>query len=138
MISSYQGYVIDAAGSFGDALQALATAEGAILVHCTAGKDRTGFLVAVIQTALGVSDETVRADYLRTNSDWDRASVAGRLPLDDEAVEAILVADLDYLDTAFEAIARRDGSVDAFIHRATRGHLGLEGLAHLIEQDSQP
>jgi protein-tyrosine phosphatase len=33
------------------------------VVHCTAGKDRTGILIAVLLSALGVDDETVAADY---------------------------------------------------------------------------
>ncbi len=94
MIASYRGYVTtEAAEIFGDAIHAIATAgERAILVHCTAGKDRTGFLVALLQRALGASEDAVIADYLRTNADWDRASVAGRLPLHDEGIQPILVA----------------------------------------------
>jgi protein-tyrosine phosphatase len=37
------------------------------LIHCTAGKDRTGFLAALIQLLVGVPYEVVMEDYLRTN-----------------------------------------------------------------------
>lgn len=136
MIESYRAYVTEAAATFGDAIHAVATAgDRAVLVHCTAGKDRTGFLVALLQKALGASDDAVLACYLRTNADWDRASVAGHLPLRDAAVQAILVADPDYLGAAFEAIERHDGGVDAFIRRATRGRIRPDDLAHLVEQE---
>ena len=38
-----------------------------LLFHCTAGKDRTGWLAAILLSALGVSRETVITDYLRTD-----------------------------------------------------------------------
>ena len=41
---------------------------GAVLVHCAAGKDRTGLLVAVILLALGTPDEQVIADYATTEA----------------------------------------------------------------------
>lgn len=40
---------------------------GAVLFHCTAGKDRTGFAAFLILTALGVPRETIFTDYLLTN-----------------------------------------------------------------------
>lgn len=41
--------------------------KGAILVHCTGGRDRTGIGVAVLLRALGVAEETIEADYLASN-----------------------------------------------------------------------
>ncbi len=38
------------------------------LLHCSAGKDRTGFGVAMIQAALGVSEQDIFSDYLLTNA----------------------------------------------------------------------
>lgn len=37
--------------------------QGAVLFHCTAGKDRTGTLAALLLTCLGVSEEDITADY---------------------------------------------------------------------------
>ncbi len=139
MIASYRGYVTEAAEIFGDAIHAIATAgERAVLIHCTAGKDRTGFLVALLQRALGASEDAVIADYLRTNADWDRASVVGKLPLHDEGIQPILVADADYLSVAFDEIERRHGDIATFIRRATGGRIGPDELAHFIETESKP
>jgi len=41
--------------------------EGAILVHCTGGRDRTGIGVAILLRTLGVSQETIEANYLASN-----------------------------------------------------------------------
>lgn len=38
-----------------------------VLFHCTQGKDRTGIAAALLETALGVNQETILADYLQTN-----------------------------------------------------------------------
>jgi protein-tyrosine phosphatase len=134
MIDSYRSYVTDAAHIFGDAIAALVGGDGRpALVHCTAGKDRTGFTVAVLQLALGASEDSVLTDYLRTNVDWDRASVVGHLPLDHDAVQAVLVADADYLAVALEEIQRRDGSVEAFVRRVTQGRLTDLHLQALLE-----
>ena len=134
MISSYRDYVTEAAPAFGDALTALLTSDGSALVHCTAGKDRTGFVVAVIQSALGASESDIASDYLRTNTDWDRASVSSHLPLDSDVVAPLLRADMDYLTAAFEEITRHDGSVHGFIERATQGRVTQVHLDALLSQ----
>src|SRR3546814_2414447 len=48
--------------------EAVADGQLPLLVHCTAGKDRTGLVVAVLLLALGVSREDVLADYGRSGS----------------------------------------------------------------------
>jgi hypothetical protein len=53
-----------------------------VLVHCAAGKDRTGIVVATVLTLVGVPREQVLADYLRTNENLEhllaRLEAAGR------------------------------------------------------------
>lgn len=63
----YTGYVRDAGANIGKALHVLAEADsGAVLVHCAAGKDRTGVVVALALSLAGVSREAVVADYVRS------------------------------------------------------------------------
>jgi len=72
MTDGYRAYVTmqSARTAIGDFVRACAAkTEGATLFHCHAGKDRTGFAAAVILRLLGVSDEDIFEDYLRTLED---------------------------------------------------------------------
>ncbi|TDV53791.1 tyrosine-protein phosphatase [Actinophytocola oryzae] len=62
----YIGYLDDRPESVVGALRAVAEAPGTALVHCAAGKDRTGVVVAMALTAVGVPREEVVADYVAT------------------------------------------------------------------------
>lgn len=108
--------------------QALARADGPVLVHCAAGKDRTGMICALTHHVAGVSHEDMIADYLLTN-DPSRiarrvdglskyiAEHAGRLP-DETAVRVALSADVAYLEAAFEAMTQTHGSIDNYLRDA--------------------
>lgn len=52
---------------FRDALKALANHEIPVIIHCTAGKDRTGILCAIILKILEVDEAIIIEDYLHTN-----------------------------------------------------------------------
>jgi protein-tyrosine phosphatase len=62
----YLGYLEDRPDQVVGALRSIAHAEGAALVHCAAGKDRTGVVVALALTAAGVPAPAVVADYAAT------------------------------------------------------------------------
>ena len=61
--SVYLSYLHDRPDSVLAGLRHIAAAEGATLVHCAAGKDRTGTLVALALTLVGAEREAVVADY---------------------------------------------------------------------------
>jgi len=66
-VRSYLGYLSDRADNVVAALRALATAgPGASVVHCAAGKDRTGVVVALALAVAGVGHEEIVADYALT------------------------------------------------------------------------
>lgn len=52
----------------GDALELAVNSQGPVLVHCAAGKDRTGVMVAVLLRAAGVIPEAIVADYALTTT----------------------------------------------------------------------
>jgi protein-tyrosine phosphatase len=66
MQSFYLGYLEDRPESIVTALREVAAAPGAALVHCAAGKDRTGTVVAMALTVAGVPRDVVVADYVAT------------------------------------------------------------------------
>jgi protein-tyrosine phosphatase len=82
--SAFRGAPADAYAAMldlaGDALVAIlelvAHADGPVLVHCAAGKDRTGIVVAVLLSLAGVDEAEVVADYLATGERLDRIRAA--------------------------------------------------------------
>lgn len=64
MLQAYRGYLADHPGNIVEAVRRIADADGGpTIVHCLAGKDRTGTLVALVLDAVGVEREAVVADY---------------------------------------------------------------------------
>ena len=69
----YQEMLAQSPKQLAKAVSAVAAAvpTGAALVHCTAGKDRTGVVIALTQAVLGVSDEDIVANYVSTHANLD-------------------------------------------------------------------
>ncbi|MFT8394892.1 tyrosine-protein phosphatase [Propionibacterium sp.] len=63
----YMHYLSGRPDSVTSAMRTIATAQGATLVNCAAGKDRTGTVIAVVLSAVGVDRETIVADYEASN-----------------------------------------------------------------------
>ena len=70
----YRHILEDHAGVVAQAVRAVARADAGVVVHCTAGKDRTGVVVAVALDALGVDRDDIVADYAasapRLSGEW--------------------------------------------------------------------
>lgn len=104
--------------------EALATRPGASLLHCLAGKDRTGLAAALLHTLLGVHHDDMVADYLLTNTAGDpQARIAAAsesirarygAAMTDDAIVTLMSVDPVYLDTALAAVRARHGSVEAY------------------------
>lgn len=106
----------------------LAAADGAIVVHCAAGKDRTGLICALTHHVLGVSADDIMADYLLTNDEdrmarkmaflgpWLRDTVGKTV--DDAALRVAVSVNPDYLETAFAVIREAHGSLDGYLAEA--------------------
>ena len=62
----YLGYLEERPGQVAAAVRDIARAGGPVVVHCAAGKDRTGVIVAMALTACGVRRDAVIADYAAT------------------------------------------------------------------------
>ncbi len=56
-------------GGLAEAVGAIAEGEPGILIHCLAGRDRTGIVVALVLAALGVADEEIVADYVASDTE---------------------------------------------------------------------
>jgi protein-tyrosine phosphatase len=117
MVESYRGYVTDHAETYARFIRLVAAAEGPVVFHCSAGKDRTGFGAALLLAALGVTQEAIVADYLRTNTDWvPPADIGARVP--ESYRRALLGVDAAYLAAAFDMLDRDHGGAERFARRA--------------------
>ncbi|MEU0538390.1 tyrosine-protein phosphatase [Nocardia sp. NPDC005978] len=96
--------------AFADVLRDIAHNDGAVLFHCTAGKDRTGWTSAVLLSILGVDRATVNYDYLLSN--YFRNAQA------DDAMNGVVQS---ALDAAFDQANQSYGSFDNYV----RDGLGL-------------
>lgn len=99
------------------------TPEKSLLFHCTAGKDRTGFGAAMFLSALQVSQEDIKANYLETNhyliKQKERmvagAQQQGAPQILIDGISELMMADLRYLDASFASIAENYGDVSRFL-----------------------
>ena len=103
-----------------------------LVIHCTAGKDRTGLAVALLLLTLGVPEETVIADYTLSNRAFDLLSgrmrsemePLYRLGFDEAQLRPFLLAEARTLTGALAHLRRRFGSVERYLQQA-----GLDGAA---------
>ena len=125
----YSGYVIQAGANVGQALQVLADPDsGPTLVHCAAGKDRTGVVVALALSLVGVTREAVVADYLRSAERADR--ILARL----KATEAYGPS---LADVPVDDITPRAASMEGFLDWVDREYGGAYGLAISLGVDEE-
>lgn len=115
--------------------------ESGFLLHCSAGKDRTGFGAALILNALGVDEKTIVDDYLLTNqAECLFRFMAERMrgnygpELDDDSIMAITGVREEYLRAALDEVRTRHGSLDGYldeigINAAARAELKAKYLA---------
>lgn len=121
--------------------RSLAATDGAILVHCTAGKDRTGIICALTHHVAGVHDDDIVEDYLLTN-DPERmaarlpimretvaAATGGRVPPDDALITAMGVK-AEYLEEAFRVMREAHGSLDGYLDDVLELDAALRGRIH--------
>jgi protein-tyrosine phosphatase len=88
------------------------------LIHCTSGKDRTGFGIALILMTLGVSREDIVADYLLSNlAPKDLRFLVPR-GIPEPALSALMKVRADYLEASFAAIDEHWTSEQRFLHDA--------------------
>ena len=129
MMDIYERMVLDEASQRGFASffdDVLDTPDGAVLWHCTIGKDRAGLAAMLLLHVLGASHEDILRDYeatnryvaSRTEDIMDALAtyhLAGKL---DKSIQVINAADPRFLQAALDAIDRELGGLDAYVEKA--------------------
>ena len=129
MVAASESFVANAdrVRQYGEMLRAIIDADGSpILIHCSAGKDRTGWGAAVVHLALGVPREHIVADYMLSNT-YRRGRMARLEELERAGFDAELLAPFfgvheNYINQSFDAVDRHFGGVDTYL----RDGLGVD------------
>jgi len=131
MQALYAGFPAALHGQLRPIAEAMIGCGEPVLIHCTAGKDRTGFAIAILLAALGVPMEEIMADYLaslgRDNAqarEETRQLISGRLgfDLDERAIDRLMTVEESYLAASFQAVDQQFGGTAAYL--ATAGITG--------------
>ena len=130
--------------SFAAVARLIGASEGPALVHCTAGKDRTGLVIAVLLAAAGVAREDIVADYVRTQANMPGVleRIASTPGLEDgpalvrrvaQVQPEILTAPIDAIEAALELIDE-NGGAKVWLERHGLSDVELtQLLSHLVE-----
>ncbi len=142
MADAYIRMVSERAASFGKSIQIIADNSGhGTIVHCTAGKDRTGILVAMILDLLGVDRKAILYDYSLSNagfeSNYDAFLLkdAGKLKMigvPPDELKVLFMANPKWLENALDEISNQYGTMENYL--ITAGGLKKETIENLREQ----
>ncbi|MDO5548018.1 MAG: tyrosine-protein phosphatase [Eubacteriales bacterium] len=116
-----------------------APTDGAILWHCSAGKDRVGIATFLLLCALGVAEEIAAEDYLATNTfyaDSLNQMIAQMVEMTGSKdiipkIDAMFSVSPDYLNAVRQEIQTKFGGLDAFLEH----EIGLDMASRTALQD---
>lgn len=95
------------------------------IIHCTVGKDRTGFSTALIQSVVGISQEEILKDYLLTNQLVDKKLQSLKrylrwislFRISYEEMEPLFRVKREYLEEVFVELESEYGSIEAYLKK---------------------
>ncbi|MCW2966096.1 MAG: protein tyrosine/serine phosphatase [Actinomycetia bacterium] len=107
---------------FGQAFAAIADADGTVVVHCFAGKDRTGLVAAVLLRLAGVDHATIGADYAVTaenlRSRWEAWLREARDEEERAKLTKLQHTPAEAMARVVQEIERRYGDVASYLRAA--------------------
>ncbi len=112
----------------------LASESRPVLLHCTSGKDRTGFGIALIMRALGCPDEIIFSDYLLTDRYRRDLSFLFPHPIAQDLLEALTAPQLRYLKTGLTTLEEAYGSNLKWISKVGLSQRDLIDLRRLLTE----
>ena len=128
MRESYSGYVQNNTQRYRTLFAHLLEDSAPLVIHCTAGKDRTGFACALILHTLGVSRDTISEDYLLTNRFYRRDPASGS-DLPEDVKQVLGTVQASFLAAAFETISADYGDLESYFSEGL--HIGAAERAEL-------
>lgn len=105
---------------YGQMLRTIIEIDGASIIHCSAGKDRTGWGSSLMLLALGVPESTVIEHYLESNKHRrdraERIADFARAGVDPSILEPFFGVHENYKRAALDALQQRWGGIDGYLH----------------------
>lgn len=133
----YGSYLEEHADAFADAVAAVATAQGAVVIHCSRGKDRTGLVAALVLRIAGVSIEQIAADYgLSAVSEGDRAAPPASINDEERARAFVLSAPPRGMELTLRELEARHNSVSGYLDAGGLDQSLLDVLRHRLAESS--
>jgi protein-tyrosine phosphatase len=138
MLCTYSSLPAAAAPHLRTLFGKLAAGQLPALVHCSAGKDRTGVVVAMLLCTLGVPRQLIYDDYLHTagrsqvhrhRTQQTMLQLTGK-PLDEESLKVLSEVRPQYLDATFSAIEAQWGSLEDYLREAVGVDPELRSTLH--------
>lgn len=135
MLQINETLVMERHDTYRQMFEALLNHPGGYLLHCSAGKDRTGLGVALILSALGADRDTILSDYLLTNRFLDPEKSAAwfskflKPEINLKAASPMFSVHQDFLQQAFQMIDTEFGGSDQYLKTAMA--LSESDLNHL-------
>lgn len=120
MNKTYTEFVTGHAATFGRVFDQLLETNTPVVMHCTAGKDRTGFAVALLHRAAGVHPDDVMHDYLLTNQFFRRPDLPDNRGISEEVLDILWGVQPEFLETAFKTIDETHGNLENFFQNALK------------------
>jgi protein-tyrosine phosphatase len=114
MRESYRNYVRHNTASYRTLFRHLLDDTAPLVIHCTAGKDRTGFACALILKSLGVADDLVVEDYLLTNQYYRRAEAGLSSDLPDVVRNVLGSVEASFLRASLDTVRSDYGDLEAY------------------------
>lgn len=118
-----------------------------VLIHCTAGKDRTGFTVGMILAVLGVPEQTILADYSLSNHAYPafaksvarQAQSLRHIGISGDDLHPLSLADPATLAATFSLLRARYGTLDRYLNTVAgvNDHTLRQLRARLLELDRE-
>lgn len=126
MLAFYRGYVTEKPDVIKTIIHQVLDSDAPVLYHCTAGKDRTGIITALVLKVLRFDDSVIFNEYLTSNNQRKNL-INKRLrktnnfhfifpKMDIGVLEKLSWIETAYLQAAFDEIESKYGSVDNYIH----------------------
>ena len=123
--TEYLQFVTDNTDQFAKVLEQFQNEDNyPILISCSYGKDRTGFLTAMLLAALDIPRDAIMEDYLTPNQYIDTshlADIVKHLSTDaQESITVFLTANEGLMDLAFHKIKKEYGSTEKYLSKGLR------------------